>query len=430
MMKPAVGASETMLIDPMRVYVLWASSFAKVGDPGHRLAHALRDQLDVLGMVRDGVGFRVPVRQRSSLWRPTPYPRRIDLSAARSNVVIVVEDDVMLGRRNVWTEYVAELAAQIDARGGADLLLSVTVSQQSGLPALADRQLQGIRRLEPDGDEAAWSAWLRHVMMYAMGSIWVHQRTLRLKRNETALASSRDEIRKLKVFLSHAKKDGDDAARLIKRFKNSAPPKKDQGGVNSIDMYFDAYDTIAGKPYPEQFERAIKDGALLSIVTDAYHGRPWCLWELLAAKRHRSPIVIWDLSHQGTLRSFPYLGNVPVVRTPDAKFATSPTAGVDELDVESLDDMQVERVLLALLSEALRMEVWVAHAEALVETSTMTAKTTLVCARPPELADLVHHGAAGTRTIVYPDPPMGQHERELLAAGFPQLTLVPLSEVS
>ena len=145
MMKPAVSTSETMLIDPMRVYVLWASSFSKVGDPGHRLAHALREQLDVLGMVRDGVGFRVGVRQRSSRWLPTPHPRRIDLTAARSNVVIVVEDDVMLGRRNVWTEYVAELAAQIDARGGADLLLSVTVSEQNGLPALADRQLQGIR---------------------------------------------------------------------------------------------------------------------------------------------------------------------------------------------------------------------------------------------------------------------------------------------
>ena len=267
-------------------------------------------------------------------------------------------------------------------------------------------------------------------MMYAMGSIWVHQRTLRLKRSETGLLPSRGEIRKLTVFLSHAKKDGDDAARLIKRFKNSAPSKKDQGGVNSIDMYFDAYDTVAGKPYPEQFENAIKDGALLSIVTDAYHGRPWCLWELLAAKRHSSPIVIWDLSHRGTLRSFPYLGNVPVVRTPNAKFTASPTAGLDELDVESLDDAEVERVLLALLSEALRMEVWVAHAEALVAASAMTAATTVVCARPPELADLVHYGATGTRTVVYPDPPMGQHERELLAAGFPQLALVPLSEVS
>lgn len=226
MMKSTVGASETMLIEPMRVYVLWASSLAKVEDPGRRLAHALRDQLDVLGMVRDGVGFRIPVRQRSNRWRPTKYPRRIELSAARSNVVIVVEDDVMQGRRNEWNEYVAELAARMDARDGADLLLPVTAFQGNSLPALAGRQLQSIRRSAPEGDEAAWPGWLRHVMMYAMGSIWVHQRTLRLKRSQTGPIPSPEEIRRITVFLSHAKKDGDEAARLIKRLKNSAPSRR------------------------------------------------------------------------------------------------------------------------------------------------------------------------------------------------------------
>ena len=80
-----------------------------------------------------------------------------------------------------------------------------------------------------------------------------------------------------------------------------------------------------------------------------------------------------------------------MVRTPQTQNSRPAlTPGLDELDVESLDDA----VVLGLLSEALRMEVWVAHAEALVATSAMTAATTVVCARPPELADLVHYGAA------------------------------------
>ena len=40
------------------------------------------------------------------------------------------------------------------------------------------------------------------------------------------------------MFLSHAKKDGEGAAKLIERFRRIAPTK-DEVGVNSIDMYFD-----------------------------------------------------------------------------------------------------------------------------------------------------------------------------------------------
>ena len=69
---------------------------SKVGDPGHRLATRFASSSRcVRNGARDGVGFRVGVRQRSRRWRPTPHPRHIDLTAARSNVVIVV-DDVML----------------------------------------------------------------------------------------------------------------------------------------------------------------------------------------------------------------------------------------------------------------------------------------------------------------------------------------------
>jgi len=422
-----------MLMDPLRVYVLWAPSLPDADDAGCRLAHALRNQLDVLGMIRDGIGFRIPVRQRSLDWRPASNPRPIDLAAARWNVVIVVEDDVMRGRPE-WNAYVAELAAHMDARGGADLLLPVMTSTGDSLPVLAERELQGIVAHTPDDGEEVWARWLRRVTLYAMAVIWAHQRTARLKLN-VALAGVQNgdsaprqqDARKITVFLSHAKKDGEGAALLIERFRRVAPAKGDVG-VNSIEMYFDAYDTVAGNSYSDQFRNAIRDGALLAIVTDAYHGRPWCMWELLSAKEFGSPILLWDLSHRGTLRSFPYLGNVPVIRTPDVKYATGSTGAPEELVVDSISDIEIERVLLALLSEAMRMEVWAAHAEALVKASGM-ARTTVVCARPPELADLAHQCATGPKTIVYPDPPIGLHEQKLLADAFPLLALMPLSEV-
>jgi hypothetical protein len=419
-------------MDPLRVYVVWASSRAGADDPGRRLARALRSQLDVLGMIRDGIGFRIPIRQRNRGWRPGSMPRPIDLAAARWNVVVIVEDDIMRARPG-WAKYLAEIAAQMTARGGDDLLLPVMTSSGDSLPALAD--LQGIKAPTPDddGNEDAWGRWLRRVTLYAMAVIWAHQRSAHL-RNEAAAgvqkgdgAPRQQDARKITVFLSHAKKDGEGAAKLIERFRRMAPTK-DEVGVNSIDMYFDAYDTVAGASYSDQFRHAIKDGALLAIVTDAYHGRPWCMWELLSAKEFRSPILLWDLAHRGTLRSFPYLGNVPVVRTPDVKYTIGDAGTPEELDVAGIADAEIERVLLALLSEAMRMEVWAAHAETLVKAGGMPPST-VVCARPPELADLAHQCASGPKTIVYPDPPIGQHEQKLLADAFPQLALMPLSEV-
>jgi hypothetical protein len=154
-----------MLIDPMRVYVLWAPSLDAANDPGRRLADALHLQLDALGMIRDGVGFRIPVRKRDRLWRSTGRPRPIDLAAAQSNVVIVVVDDVMRGRPLEWENYLAGIAAEIGRRGGADLLLPVVTWPGASLAALDARGLQAINAPTPEGTDGDWGRWLRRVTM-------------------------------------------------------------------------------------------------------------------------------------------------------------------------------------------------------------------------------------------------------------------------
>jgi hypothetical protein len=419
-----------MPIDPLRVYVLWAASEPGAkDDPGYRLASSLHRQLDVVGMIRDGIGFRIPVFQRSRRWRPTPNPRPIDLTAARRNVIIVVIDDVMRVRAN-WNTYLEGITQQLDAPGrdGADLLLPVIVSFGDNPPALGMRQ--GIVALAPENSPLAWESWLRRITMYAMGAIWAHERTARLRQQGT-LPDKGVLPRQMQVFLSHAKKDGEGAARLLERFKDLSPSKeKDKGkvNVNSIEMFFDAVSTVSGEDYDKQFKEAIRNGVMLGILTDAYHGRPWCMWEVLSAKECMSPILFWDLSHRGTLRSFPYLGNVPVVRTPDVKYASGSATAEDELDVDSISDPEIERILLALLSEAMRMEVWTAHADAVVKESDKLGSKPMVTARPPELVDLAR-SAAGVTAIVYPDPPISLYEQKLLNDAFRGVQLLPLSEV-
>jgi len=425
-----------MSSEPMRVYVLWAPARPDPSkDPGGRLAETLHEQLDALGMMRDGIGFRIPVRKRSANWRKTNKPQPIDWAAARSNIVILVIDDVMRSREAEWADYVSEIVRHIGDNDRADMLLPVITSRSQAPSSFDALATQGIVAPTPNA-EPDWERWSRRITMYVMGAVWAHQRNARRAMSRSMIEQSAagedtpdEQLRRMGIFLSHAKMDGEGVAQLVNRFKNSKPnPEPGEVLVNSVEMFFDANDTVAGDAYATQFEQKIERGTVLGILTDAYHGRPWCMWELLTAKKFGSPIVLWDLSHRGTLRSFPYLGNVPVIRTPDVRY--QPGQGMERLDVASISNVDIERVLLALLSEAMRMEVWAADAQDRVKARRAAGAEIKVCARPPELAELAHHYAQAPVEIVYPDPPVCLHEKELIKKAFPNLRLMALSELS
>jgi hypothetical protein len=397
------------LTDALRLYVLWTPGSPAAVPAGARLARAFGERLDAVGMVRDGVGLRIPVRQRSVAWRPDVdpvAPRKIDLEGSRSNILVAVYDDVMAARPG-WAQYLNDLQAQAAKRDGRDLLIMVLMTSNKAAPN-AWSDIQAIRAsapAQPTGVAGDWDGWLRRIMLDIL-----------------ALSVDRGVIqtggmpKKIRVFLSHAKADGENAALLIEGFKRLKP---DQQQVNSIEMFFDSSDTLAGARYDAQFRGAIEQGVFLALVTDAYHTRRWCQWELLLAKERQRPIVIWDRSQKGILRSFPYFGNVPVVRA----------INVDSKDPP--EDAEIEQLLLALLLEALRIMVWKDFAaDRLASRPDLTPDKVVLFARPPELTDMAYHRRAkGALIVVYPDPPIGQDERELLSAANPDVQLLALSEV-
>jgi len=398
------------VMDALRLHVLWSPSGQGSAAAGARLARAFGERLDAVGMVRDGVGFRIPVRQRSLPWRPASdavTPRKINLADSRSNVVIAVYDDVM-SARPAWAQYLNEIQSAAAQRGGRDLLIMLLMtSGQSAPNAWAD--IQAIRTppplaMAPDA-EPDWPGWLRRVMLNILA-----------RAIDQGVAPLDGNPRKIRVFLSHAKADGENAALLIEGFRRVKPDQR----INSIDMFFDSSDTLAGTRYDAQFRSAIEQSVFLALVTDAYHTRRWCQWELLLAKERQRPIVIWDRSQRGILRSFPYFGNVPVVRARDVRSNELP------------DDAEIEELLLALLLEALRIQVWKDYAGERIAAQ-MAADglgNVALFARPPELMDIAfQRRAKGASIIVYPDPPIGQDERDLLSAADPDVRLLALSEI-
>jgi hypothetical protein len=96
------------------------------------------------------------------------------------------------------------------------------------------------------------------------------------------------------------------------------------------------------------------------------------------------------------------------------------------------EDAEIEELLLALLLEALRIQVWKDYAGERLAAQRQTSDLGEVAlfARPPELTDIAYHRRAkGAALIVYPDPPIGQDERDLLSAAAPDVRLLALSEI-
>jgi hypothetical protein len=144
---------------------------------------------------------------------------------------------------------------------------------------------------------------------------------------------------------------------------------------------------------------------MVAIYTDSYSSREWCRREVIEAKRWNVPLVVANCICGQDERSFPYMGNVPVIR----------------LDPNGAD--RIDLVIGRLLDEVLKDFLWRCRLE-LVRDSADPSVTFIP--RPPELISL-----AGLRSleevpdpmIVYPDPPLGAEEEKLFEEVAPKVRL-------
>lgn len=378
------------MIDLLRLHVVWDHRSAE----GERIAERISRHFDGIGMERDGVAHRVPVRFASTPWgEGSTMPRPVDLARARHNIVILLQDEEMFERRHAWNEWVSELRDRIAKRGGQDLY--VPFGSPTGEPPLdqdATDRVQYQRRKKWSGlaDDEARD---QRLLLLLLICIREHLRKLAGKTNREP------------IFVSHAKADGDESARAIVDFINST-----KDGL-PLETFYDATELMPGEDYRERFESEIGRGTLLAIVSDVYDSRPWCVFELTQAKRRRRPIVLVDIGGRRTSRTFPYGANVPRVRV---------------RPVPS-DAGWIEPLLVEAMSEGLRCDLFEQQA------NEASPADTLVLPRPPELFDIIHRDRLPGR-IVYPDPPLGDIEADLvlraLAAASPATRMMTLGEIT
>ena len=188
---------------------------------------------------------------------------------------------------------------------------------------------------------------------------------------------------KQKVFISHAKLDAKSLARDLQHYISTD---------TKLDSFFDANHIQESVSWSDDIEKGIMDSIVLVYYTDLYSSRLWCRKEILFAKKYDRPIVVVNLLKSKEDRSFPYMANVPIIK------------------IDSFDDKNMKQILKCLLVESVRYFYQHLVLDNFLKENNLEGYIPL--ASVPELLTLINKGKC--ERFIYPDPPLGNEELEIL----------------
>lgn len=344
------------------VYVVWHPQAAVSADLARAIFRELCTDPDI--PARRGLG--IPIRFRCSV-SPEEAPAPIPFGVAKHTAVFVLADDKIVAEP-VWRDYIAGLAA--GGKNPGDLVVGAAITAPSNLPpGLSCEQAIRLHDVGPEHREGELINNIKNDLCRLLDP----------------------GAKKVKVFLSHAKRDGMDITTEVRRHLHEK---------TKLDDFFDAADIPDGARFAEFItENAGSLPVLLAVQTDGYGSREWCRLEVLEAKRRRVPIVVLSAIQIGEARAFPYIGNVPVVCWRDAG--------------------SLPGVVGALLGEVLRDRYFPERVRAICRQRGISMDDE-VFTYPPELLTALSYrletlAAGGTvGRYLYPDPPLGVEELLLL----------------
>ena len=376
------------------IYVAWHPSFSSGEYTARRLYQHFRR--DLFTNVAGGVGLSVLYRSASAATSDVPALVSFDDSHI---AVVFLLVSASMAADPAWRGYAREMIADAAERG-----LTARV-----IPLFMDGHG---RDMVGDANALRYYEWPERddLLEIRLISTLTHELTRMLRtyiasKEHTGVAYDQLDayLEKLCVFLSHSKHDdyGEKIAWAIEDFlaRNTA-----------LSQFFDVRDIPAGLPFPVVLERYVQRSAVVAIYTDSYSSREWCRREIIEAKRADRPLVIADCIVEVDERSFPYLGNVPVVR----------------MEPKAIE--RVPYVVARLLDEVFKDYLLSAR---LAHDDRRSGSAVRFLPRTPELIALssmrVPSGAAPPM-IVYPDPPLGAEEMQLFYDVRNDLTLMSYTE--
>lgn len=381
---------ESITRPPFMLYVVWHPSYTK----GVSIAEGLRRRFgaDRYRNITGGAGVTILFRNTAAPGQSMPSP--VDWDDAATTAVVVMIDN-SLTNDSSWTQYVRNLSEDAESKGLDARVFPVAM--ESGVLDIS-LNVQALLWERWNGEDDEREQQLHRELTYAFIRMLRHNLE-RQAGDENRIRAYRQNIQ---VFLSHSKHDehGESVAMSFRDWLHNN---------SALSSFLDVYDIPPGLSFSSVMDDSIQDGAMVSIYTDTYSSREWCRHEVIQAKRMNVPMLVVDCLQTVDERSFPYLGNVPVIRMDPCR--------------KDRNDL----VVSLLLDEIFKEFLWRQRTERLRESN----PDVMFTARPPELvliSSLTNSNCEDERPIVYPGPPLGFEEARLFSSIVPSVRLYTLAD--
>lgn len=368
---------------PLSMHVFWHPSFKIGGEIAAYLYSTF--SRDISAPLSRGLGipvyfWSVPAKGTSTTMIP-PFADSL------ANVIVLLIEDYMFDDEN-WN---ATVKALIQSRPSSSIIFPIACSKNAFHFEEATLGREQFISVKPKGLDYT-PAEIQTVLIEIRSRLLHGICRFELATKKTPIGSTNETPEPVKLFISHAKKDGEVEAQKFRDFIRSN---------TKLDSFFDTNDIADGYYFDTQIQQAIENGhaALVVFHSDAYASREWCQIEIITAKRYKTPIVVVHNIVKGEARSFPYLGNVPTIKYIDNDFY-------------SIIDLALIQILTNIYQRKYLSQVKSLYAPSGYEGVELTS--------PPELFNFLdilsqkEKSKGKTFLVLYPDPPLGIEEIKVL----------------
>lgn len=315
-------------------------------------------------------GLDIPVYFQTNQEDGNIYDVRKAINADKVVVLLLV--DLCMFNSSAWANYINELVN--DEKNGVVKVLPVALCQYAfGINHELGKQ-QYIR-LKNFNIRDCWKEFL----------IRFYDDLIR------TLCKSEE---KLQIFISHTKKD-EDRMGIEKANELKAYLRAD----TKLNSFYDANDILDGYSFGDQITENLKKSLLIILETSTYSDREWCRIGAIVGKENYVPTVVVSLFNGMIPRTFPYLGNTPKIRF----------------------DANWDEVICLLLRTALDKY----YEERYLENFSHANSKVI-----PMMPEFINIGKVdGVNQILYPEPPLGNEELEVVKRQFPTITFNTPSQI-
>lgn len=287
----------------------------------------------------------------------------IDFDKADLNIVIALVDLFMYSSQE-WDDYVRNISKESQTVNSNVKLLPVALTDYAS-------DFAGLNKI--------------NIIKYGDNNVFNHTSDFEIRLYDFIISALKQKSNEpLQIFISHAKKDG----------KEKADELKSYIAMNTKLRYFyDANSIKDGVNFSNVINKNGENSLLVVLNSDAYSERDWCQREIINAKENECPILLVEMIKNGTDRLFPYIGNVPCV---------------------SYKNNSWENVLQILLRTALQCTYQSRFLDYIACSRKYKNLRKLPCV--PEIFTV---SKIKENNVLYPEPPLGFAEKELLQNRYP-----------